>query len=84
MGRSAVVSQVIDDDDIWGYKPSWRDVLFGRPDDLKPEDVLKTVRLAMPNLIRNKIFTEFAMQAPDDHINYIHPVFQKKKDKNGN
>lgn len=31
-----------------------------------PENMLRLVRLAMPNIVRNKIFTEFAMETARD------------------
>jgi len=42
-----------------------------------PENMLRLVRLAMPNVIRNKIFTEFAMETSRDSIKYVRPVFTK-------
>jgi hypothetical protein len=30
--------------------------------DFTPENMLRLVRLAMPNIIRNKVFTEFALE----------------------
>lgn len=38
-----------------------------------PQNMLRMVRLAQPNLVRNKIFTEFPMDAPGDSIRYIRP-----------
>ena len=40
-----------------------------------PENMLRLVRLAMPNTIRNKLFTEFAMESSKDSIKYIRPVY---------
>lgn len=42
---------------------------------LSPENMLRLVRLAYPNTIRNKIFTEFAMESAKDSIKYIRPVY---------
>lgn len=42
-----------------------------------PENMLRLVRLAMPNIVRNKIFTEFAMETARDSIKYMKPVFSK-------
>jgi hypothetical protein len=42
-----------------------------------PENMLRLVRLAMPNVIRNKIFTEFAMETARDSIKYVRPMFTK-------
>lgn len=42
-----------------------------------PENMLRLVRLAMPNIVRNKIFTEFAMETARDSIKYMKPVFAK-------
>jgi hypothetical protein len=42
-----------------------------------PENMLRLVRLAMPNVVRNKIFTEFAMETARDSIKYLKPVFSK-------
>lgn len=44
-----------------------------------PENMLRLVRLAMPNVIRNKIFTEFAMETSRDSIKYIEPVVGKSQ-----
>lgn len=48
--------------------------------DFTPENMLRLVRLAMPNIVRNKIFTEFAMESARDSIKYIKPVFAKTQD----
>ena len=40
-----------------------------------PENVLRLVRLAYPNSIRGKLFTEFAMETARDSIKYIRPVY---------
>lgn len=40
-----------------------------------PENMLRLVRLAYPNSIRGKIFTEFAMETARDSIKYIRPVY---------
>src|SRR5574344_2758972 len=45
-----------------------------------PENMLRLVRLAMPNVVRNKIFTEFAMETARDSIKYLKPVFAKTQD----
>lgn len=42
---------------------------------LSPENMLRLVRLAYPNTIRNKLFTEFAMETSKDSIKYIRPVY---------
>lgn len=42
---------------------------------LAPENMLRLVRLAYPNTIRNKLFTEFAMETAKDSIKYIRPVY---------
>ena len=41
--------------------------------DFTPENMLRLVRLAMPNLIRNRVFTEFALETTKDSIKYIKP-----------
>lgn len=38
-----------------------------------PQNMLRIVRLAQPNLVRNKIFTEFPMSPATDSIRYIRP-----------
>lgn len=45
--------------------------------DFAPENMLRLVRLAMPGVCRNKVFTEFAMESAKDSIKYIKPVFSK-------
>ena len=42
-----------------------------------PENMLRLVRLAMPNTCCNKVFTEFAMESAKDSIKYIKPVYSK-------
>lgn len=42
-----------------------------------PENMLRLVRLSMPNIIRNKVFTEFAMETARDSIKYVKPVYSK-------
>lgn len=42
-----------------------------------PENMLRLVRLAMPNVVRSKIFTEFAMETARDSIKYVRPVYSK-------
>ena len=41
-----------------------------------PENMLRLVRLAMPNVVRNKIFTEFAMETAYDSIQYVEPIYE--------
>jgi hypothetical protein len=50
--------------------------------DFTPENMLRLVRLAMPNIIRNRVFTEFALETVKDSIKYIRPFFSKTA--NGN
>lgn len=50
--------------------------------DFTPENMLRLVRLAMPNIIRNKVFTEFALETMKDSIKYIRPFYSKTA--NGN
>jgi hypothetical protein len=50
--------------------------------DFTPENMLRLVRLAMPNIIRNRVFTEFALETIKDSIKYIRPFFSKTA--NGN
>jgi hypothetical protein len=40
-----------------------------------PENMLRLVRLAYPNSIRGKLFTEFACESAHDSIKYIRPVY---------
>jgi len=40
-----------------------------------PENMLRLVRLAYPNTIRGKLFTEFAMESARDSIKYIRPTY---------
>lgn len=40
-----------------------------------PENMLRLVRLAMPNLIRSKLFTEVALETTKDSIQYVRPFF---------
>lgn len=42
-----------------------------------PENMLRLVRLAMPNLIRSKLFTEVALETTKDSIQYVRPYFSK-------
>jgi hypothetical protein len=45
--------------------------------DFTPENMLRLVRLAMPNVIRSKVFTEIALESTKDSIKYIRPHFAK-------
>jgi len=45
--------------------------------DFTPENMLRLVRLAMPNILRNKVFTEIALESTKDSIKYIRPHFAK-------
>lgn len=47
-----------------------------------PENMLRLIRLAMPAIVRNKIFTEFAMETSRDTIKYARPVFTKNQKGN--
>ena len=47
-----------------------------------PENMLRLIRLAMPAIVRNKIFTEFAMETSRDTIKYARPVFSKNQKGN--
>lgn len=47
-----------------------------------PENMLRLVRLAMPNCVRNKLFTEFAMETARDSIKYVRPVYSRTFNKN--
>ena len=40
-----------------------------------PENMIRLVRLAYPNSIRDKIFTDFAMETARDSIKYIKPKY---------
>lgn len=42
-----------------------------------PENMLRLVRLSMPNIIRNKLFTEFALESMKDSIKYVRPFWSK-------
>lgn len=41
--------------------------------NITPKNMMKIVRLSQPNLVRNKIFTEFPMGVPGDSIKYWKP-----------
>ena len=41
------------------------------------ENMLRMVVLSMPNCIRSKVFTEFAMETANDSIKYARPVYSK-------
>lgn len=49
---------------------------------LSPENMLRLIRLAYPNTIRNKLFTEFAMETSKDSIKYIRPVYTASQGNN--
>jgi hypothetical protein len=44
-----------------------------------PENMLKLVRLAQPQLVSNKIFTEIPMDPVDNSVTYIRPSFGSRK-----
>lgn len=43
-----------------------------------PENMIRLVRLAYPNSIRDRLFTDFAMETAKDSIKYIKPVYVNK------
>lgn len=43
-----------------------------------PENMIRLVRLAYPNSIRDKLFTDFAMETAKDSIKYLKPVYVDK------
>ena len=47
-----------------------------------PENMIRLVRLAYPNSIRDKLFTEFAMETAKDSIKYIKPVYSSNANIN--
>lgn len=47
-----------------------------------PENMIRLVRLAYPNSIRDKLFTEFAMETAKDSIKYIKPIYTADSDIN--
>ena len=51
--------------------------LSGQFQNQSPENMLRLVRLSMPNTIRNKVFNEFAMESAKDSIKYVRPVYNK-------
>lgn len=50
--------------------------------DFAPQNMLRLVRLSMPGVCRNKVFTEFAMESAKDSIKYIKPVYTKNQSGN--
>ena len=42
-----------------------------------PENMLRLVRLSMPNLIRNRLFSEYALETTKDSIQYVRPFWAK-------
>jgi hypothetical protein len=47
-----------------------------------PENMIRLVRLAYPNSIRDKLFTEFAMETAKDSIKYIKPIYSANSNIN--
>jgi hypothetical protein len=47
-----------------------------------PENMIRLVRLAYPNSIRDKVFTEFAMETAKDSIKYIKPIYSANASMN--
>lgn len=43
-----------------------------------PENMIRLVRLAYPNSIRDRLFTDFAMETAKDSIKYLKPVYVDK------
>lgn len=43
-----------------------------------PENMIRLVRLAYPNSIRDRLFTDFAMETAKDSIKYLKPVYTDK------
>ena len=52
--------------------------------DFAPQNMLRLVRLSMPGVYRNKVFTEFAMESAKDSIKYIKPVYTKNQSGDNN
>lgn len=48
-----------------------------------PENMLRLVRLSMPNCIRSKAFTEFALETMRDSMKLARPVYKKPASKTG-
>ena len=48
-----------------------------------PENMLRLVRLSMPNCIRSKAFTEFALETMRDSMKLARPVYKKPASKSG-
>ena len=47
-----------------------------------PENMIRLVRLAYPNSIRDKLFTEFSMETAKDSIKYIKPIYSANANVN--
>jgi len=47
-----------------------------------PENMIRLVRLAYPNSVRDKIFTDFAMETAKDSIKYIKPIYSSNSNIN--
>lgn len=47
-----------------------------------PENMIRLVRLAYPNSIREKLFSTFAMETAKDSIKYIKPIYTSDSDIN--
>ncbi len=48
-------------------------------DGQKPENMLRLTRLAMPSVIRNQVFTEYALESMYDTIKYLRPKVTKNQ-----
>lgn len=48
-----------------------------------PENMLRLTRLSMPNCIRSKAFTEFALETMRDSMKLARPVYKKPASKTG-
>lgn len=49
--------------------------------DQKPENMLRLIRLAMPSVIRDELFTEIALESARDSIKYFRPTVARPFNK---
>ena len=46
-----------------------------------PENMLRLVRLSMPNIVRNKVFSEFAMDSSEYNVTFNYEDFFSSDEK---
>ncbi len=60
------------------YMSKMSEAQYSSAFEATPENMIRLVRLAYPNSIRDRLFTDFAMETAKDSIKYLKPVYVDK------